>query len=238
MINELNFHGNWKTAGNRYSELDFKILKNEKAQNRFIDKYKDCSFDFDFHFYKGPKNSWDTSLQGCKDSEWVKENFDIDIEPKDDKISVLITSNVGSPKYPLTPWIIAHRISHSLWSNNAFQYYFPLMRKFENLVGTDAMYTKWFGCAIGTMRSCRQRTLARTGEIFHELFAQNLLTGRIDLNHVDNRILVRKRWKNEEYRYFSDSIVEEINSTIDRLENAVYNVASDLDGMYGNIIVV
>jgi hypothetical protein len=88
------------------------------------------------------------------------------------------------------------------------------------------------------MRSARNRTLARTGEIYHELFAQNLLTGSIKLNHIENAVLVRKRWRNCEYRHFKDTQVEQINSAIDRMENAVYQVTQSMHEMYGNIIVV
>jgi len=240
MIESINFHGNWSKAGNRYTEIDVKLLTNERAQNRLSDKFANCGHDFDIHFYKGPKSGWNTSLVGDKSPDWVSANYGLDLEPADDKLSLLITNNVGSPKYPLTPWIIAHRISHSIWRDHTFNYFWPMMRNFDDIIGENAFMgrSKWFGCAIGTMRSCRNRTLAATSEIFHELFAQCLLTGRVDLQHIENRVLVRKRGRNSEYKYFSDSQVDRINNMIDKLENTIYMVCGHLHDMYGSVIVV
>lgn len=236
MISGLNFYGNWSKAGNRYTEVDVKLLKNEKAQNRLASKFENCGHDIDFHFYKGPKSNWNNSLVGPQSAEWVSERYGINIEPNDDRLSVLITSNIGSPKYPLTPWIIAHRISHALWQKVGHAYYWRIMSRWDQ-VGIN-MYSKWFGCAIGTMRSCRNRTLARNGELFHELFAQLMLTGKVGLNRIENRVFVRNQFRNPQYRHFSDAQVEAINWSIDILENSVYNIHHHLHEMYGEIIVV
>ena len=238
MIHDIQFHGNWKRAGNRYSELDFKIITNAKAQHRLIDKYKNCDTDFKFHFYKGTKSGWDTSLEGFKNPEWVKTHFGLDIQPDDDKISVLVTSNIGSPKYPLTPWIIAHRMSHAIWRDIGYDIHQHSMASMRYNFGNSEYIKKWFGCAIGTTRSCRQRTLATTLELYHELFAQCLLTGRIRLNHIENRVLQRMRGRNKEYRYFTDDEVNKINRLIDRIENEVYCVKTDFDSACGEILVV
>jgi len=237
MIHSLNFHGNWSKAGNRYTEVDVKLLRNEKAQNRLGEKFKNCGHDFDVHFYKGPRSNWINSLCGDRSPEWVMQSYGIDIKQNDDRITLLITSNIGSPKYPLTPWMIAHRISHSLWQNSG---YVPLLRYFNQIMGEWPFLSssKWFGCAIGTTRSCRNRTLANSTEMLHELFAQCLLTGRINLKRIENRVFTRKRWNNSEYKHFSDAQVDKINSAIDRMENMVYNSVQDLHSMYGSVVVV
>lgn len=239
MIHELRFHGNWSNAGNRYTDTDVKLLKNEKAQNRLGQKFAKCEHDLDMHFYKGPKSS-NRYMEGPKSAEWVKQFYGLDIEPSDDRIAILVTSNIGSPKYPLTPWMIAHRISHSLWPGVGFRTYWNVVSHFHKFLGHGEFYgsSKWFGCAIGTTRCCRNRTLARTGEIFHELFAQCMLTGRIRLNHIENRVFIRNHFRNPEYKIFSDHQVDEINSIIDRLKNAVYSVYNELHSMYGSVVVV
>lgn len=238
MIHDIQFHGNWKRPGNRYSELDFKILTNAKAQHRLIDKYKNCGVDFNFHFYKGTKSGWNTSLEGFKNPEWVKNRFGLDIQPDDDKISVLVTNNIGSPKYPLTPWIIAHRMSHAIWRDIGFVTHQHSMSQMGYYIGYGETYKKWFGCAIGTTRSCRQRTLATTQELYHELFAQCLLTGRIRLKHIENRVLHRMRGRNKEYKYFRNDAVNNINRLIDRIKNEVYCVKTNFDSACGEILVV
>ena len=237
MIHDIQFHGNWKRPGNRYSELDFKILTNAKAQHRLIDKYKNCGVDFKFHFCKSPKSS-NHYFEGFKSPEWIKTHFGLDIQPDDDKISVIIVGNAGTPKYPLTPWIIAHRMSHAMFRNIGYQTHQHSMNQMTNLLGQDTLYSKWFGCAIGTTRSCRQRTLAITREIYHELFAQCLLTGRIRLKHIENRVLHRMRGRNKEYKYFSNDAVNNINRLIDRIENEVYCVKTNFDSACGEILVV
>lgn len=238
MIHEIKFHGNWSKAGNRYTETDVKLLKNEKAQNRLGQKFAKCEHDLDMHFYKGPKNK-NNFLEGQKSAEWVKQFYGLDIEPSDDRIAILVTCNIGSPKYPLTPWMIAHRISHSLMRRFFVNHYLGLIQNFNDLGhGPLNDSSRWFGCAIGTTRCCRNRTLARTGEIFHELFAQCMLTGRISLKHIENRVFMRNRFRNPEYKFFSDHQVDEINAIIDRLENAVYSVYNELHAMYGSVVVV
>lgn len=237
MIHDIQFHGDWKRPGNRYSELDFKILTNAKAQHRLIDKYKNCGVDFKFHFCKGTKCS-NHYLEGFKSPEWVKTHFGLDIQPDDDKISVLVTNNIGSPKYPLTPWIIAHRMSHAIFRNISYSIHQPSMTGIDNLFGWRVGYEKWLGCAIGTTRSCRKRTLSRTGELYHELFAQCLLTGRVRLNHLENRVLKRMRGKNPEYIHLSDDKVQRVNDLINMMENQVYYVRSRFDSGCGKILVV
>ena len=238
MIHDIKFHGDWKRPGNRYSELDLKILTNERSQHRLIDKYKNCGTDFKFHFYKGTKNRWGTSLEGFKNPEWVKTHFGLDIQPDDDKISVLVTNNIGSPKYPLTPWIIAHRMSHAIFRNVSFDIHRPSMIGMDNFFGWRVGYEKWLGCAIGTTRSCRKRTLSRTAELYHELFAQCLLTDCVRLNHVEDRVLKRMRGKNPEYIHLRDSKSERLNDLINMMENEVYHVRSKFDCGCGKILVV
>jgi len=247
MIGEIKFHGNWKSAGNRYTDLDFKILTNSKAQNRLIDKYKNTGVDFDFHFYKGPKSSrFENFLSGYKSSEWVEEKLGIKVDTSEDKIPVVVTSNIGRPKYPLTPWIIAHRMSHSLASykpsysyflENHFVKYLSIVDTLKAFAGSDLGYSKWFGCAIGTSRCCRNRTLSTTYELFHELFAQRLLTGRVRLNRVENRILIRKRWKNKEFKFLSNESVDRVNALIDRIECCIHEAFYSLDPSFGILIV-
>jgi|688.fasta_scaffold197594_5 hypothetical protein len=239
MIEQIQFHGDWSKAGHRYTETDFKLLKNAKAQNRLIDKFSRSEHCFDMHFYKGPESRmWHKRLVGSQTAEWVDHSYDIDLQTIDEKISVLITNNISGQKYPLTPWIIAHRISHSIYIENNVEEYDNIFSNLDFIIGRDFFYKKWFGCAIGTTRSCRMRTLARTGEIVHELFAQCLLTGRVNLKHIGNRVLTRKRGFYSEYKYFNDQEVETINGLINRLENAVYNSVNNLYGMYGRVIVV
>jgi len=241
MITDIQLHGDWSRAGNRYTETDVKLIKNEKAQRRLGDQFSNSEHDFDVHFYKGKKShGWDNYLAGLKGADWVAERYGIDLQPSDDKVTILVTSNIGSPKYPLTPWMIAHRISHSLWRDFGFNAYHNIFSNLENVIGSGTMWgrSKWFGCAVGTMRSARRRTLVASSELVHDLFAQALIAGHVSLNHIENRVFTRKRWRNKEYAYFADDQVNAVNRQLDRLENAVYNVKSQLYNMYGGIIIV
>jgi dihydrofolate reductase len=112
-------------------------------------------------------------------------------------INVIMTHNEGDQKVPMSPWIVAHRISHALANLYKSSYdqdygdtFIPLMRKvFLAIYGnsmTDYNPTMWLDSLanqIGTMHSTTAKKMAvyRGGEFYHELFAQYICSGKVTL---------------------------------------------------------
>ena len=120
------------------------------------------------------------------------------ITPRSDALNLVLIENEGADRLPLTPWIIAHRLSH------AFQYAEPLLHtKIYNsfLSALDKVldsYRLWgavnyepLAPIFGTTRAAREGLIksGRVGEWFHDCFAQMCITGDIRFNAAPAEIL-------------------------------------------------
>jgi hypothetical protein len=123
---------------------------------------------------------------------------------EDDTINILLTNNDGNNKVPLSPWIVAHRISHILATDyseydDAYRSIFlPTMAELTNAVFTNnknaheleidsdsPFYWSHIAAQVfGTMTSAKTKKIVvgGGGEFFHELFAQYINDGHITLN--------------------------------------------------------
>jgi hypothetical protein len=128
-------------------------------------------------------------------------------EPEDNEITIFFTNNSAADKVPLTSWLIAHRIGHSMaatyrkrYNDNSIK---PFMMEIER--GLRDLLTDCYGVSlehsrgeliysnkyiirnlfesIGKFRSARMKKLPRTGEFIYECFAQYLLAdGNLSFN--------------------------------------------------------
>lgn len=115
----------------------------------------------------------------------------------DSDINVIMTHNEGDQKVPMSPWIVAHRVSHALvnlynasYENDYGDTFLTLMRKaFMAIYGTSMtdynpiIWLDSLANQIGTMHSttAKKMSVYRGGEFYHELFAQYICNGRVKL---------------------------------------------------------
>lgn len=124
------------------------------------------------------------------------------IIPKPNALNLVLVNNEGDARLPMTPWIIAHRLSH------AFQYAEPFLHRdawsaFQTMLDKvmDDYDLPWFSShslrsshtlapIFGTTRAAREGMIekGRAGEWFHDCFAQLCITGDIRFNPAPDDI--------------------------------------------------
>lgn len=153
---------------------------------------------FDIRFYLGEYPERFGYVSPARMKEWWLE-----ITPRPDALNLVLVENEGADRLPLTPWIIAHRLSH------AFQYAEPLLHtKIYNLFlsALDKVISAYLPLIdrlwgsvnydvlapiFGTTRATREGLIkaGRVGEWFHDCFAQMCITGDIRFNAAPAELL-------------------------------------------------
>jgi len=155
-----------------------------------------------------------------------------------DTITIVFTNNTGAERIPLTAWMMAHRIGHAIrrggasraW-DNAVKHFWngidEIMRDVYRLpIERSSLYTMsnpaWYKAlidAIGTMRSARQKTIARPSEFVYEMFAQYLNTGEVKFNPAPKNLMSRQQaWgRNQPISAINDATQREATQMLETL---------------------
>lgn len=246
-ISKFQLLGQWEPNAKRaygYSKSDVGILQNPKAVNKIHKLWSNSKQDFEFYFLRSAK-AYKQIEVGEVTPEWVKQNLEIDIQPKEDAINIIFTQNTGAEKISLTAWTIAHRLGHAIRRNKEFDIYFlkEIEKDFKEilrsvyqrgqLLGQRANYgysdpssnqekdLRSLAYAVGTMKSVRERNLRNFYEFPYELTAQYIITGKIKFNPLPKGLIVKKRmaWgkPNDQISYskLSDEEIKEWNEILD-----------------------
>lgn len=228
-LSDIQKIGKWDNSKNRhgYDKQSIGILNSPKGWQKIQDKFNNINLaDFNLYFVKDT-GAWKTREVGKVDPERVKKEFGLDLSKMPDYdpdgITVVFTNNAAAEKVPLTPWTIAHRIGHGIYSTFRRQYgnrdgdYEFLNGKVEDAVlrilrngygipdvnGVDVYRkheTRDLFENIGKFRSARMKKLPRTFEFIFECFAQYLFSnGRVSLNDLPAGLKTsnKKAWGHE-----------------------------------------
>lgn len=221
-ISKFQLMGQWGPNAKRaygYNRQDVGILTNPTAVDKIHRHWSNSKNEFDFYFLRSNKARKQVEV-GEVSPEWVKANLDVDIQPREDAITVIFTQNTGAEKIPMTAWTIAHRLGHAIRRDQTFDQYFSkeLMRDFRELLREiygidkqrrpqsyggygygfnpqqdDEKELRALAHAVGTMRSARQGNLRNFFEFTYELVAQWIITGKIKFNPIPRSLVLRKR---------------------------------------------
>lgn len=221
-INKFQLMGQWEPDAKRaygYSRQDIGILTNPSAVEKIHRHWSNSKNDFEFYFLRSSMARKQVEVGEVK-PDWVKENLGIDIEPKENAITVIFTQNTGAEKIPMTAWTIAHRLGHAIRRDKIFEQYFAkeIMKDFRELLkevyGIDKKYSyapgggygggygnsqidekdlRALAHAVGTMRSARQNNLRNFFEFVYELVAQWIITGNVKFNPLPMSLILNKR---------------------------------------------
>jgi len=117
------------------------------------------------------------------------DNLESHIRHKGDSINVLFLHHLENA-HPMSPWIIAHRISHGFVQSDFQNYYEPMEKIFLSTFkvirnGNTQEYYDFLGRLL-PMRSARENFLSSQSEqeIYNELFAMYIIKGRIIFNDI------------------------------------------------------
>lgn len=126
---------------------------------------------------------------GVMSPEEFKSSYGFDIEADPNALTAVFAFNEGTERRPMTPWIIAHRLTHLIEESDynnerpfslllmGFQFGFSsLGYAVTGPNSADALVHH-----IGTTKAARDGELVSFGEFIAECFAQYLVQGRVIL---------------------------------------------------------
>ena len=121
-IQNLNLVGNFDKAHSFRHAQDRKLLSNPKAQQKIIHKWQNTVVDFNMYFVNAPGMAKHAE-HGEVSMDWLQANMpkvapQLEINPE--AINVIFTNNNGAERFPMTAWVIAHRLGHAIQASGRF----------------------------------------------------------------------------------------------------------------------
>lgn len=260
-ITGFNLRGQWGPDAKRkygYGSQDTGILENPKAVDKIHRSWSNSKNDFDFYFVRSFMASRHMEV-GMVSREWVKENIGLDVEPREDAITVVFTNNRGTEKIPMTAWAIAHRFGHAIRRDKTFERHMAdeMVRDFDEMLryvyGIDIGSAEWskrekyrraLFTAVGKMKSARENKLVSSYEFVHESVAQYIIKGKIEFNDLPNPLVLDRRMAWGRPNHTTRRVVdreayveynEMLHSNASKYE---YNLDSIFSGLEGKIFVM
>lgn len=256
-IGGFNLVGQWGPEAKRkygYNNQDLGILENPKAVEKIHKSWSNSKYDFDFYFLRSYKASKHIEI-GQVSLNWVKDNLEINLNPKQDHITIIFTNNRGAEKIPMTAWAIAHRLGHAIRKEKIFEDYFTkqIDKDFKEILkyvygldssGSIAPYTigenykKALFLAVGKMKSTRENKLRNSSEFIYELVAQYIITGGIKFNDLPRELILERKmaWGRPNYktkRVLDEDNYQEYNA---QLHNNADIYEHYLDSVFGALV--
>ena len=204
-IGDCNSEANLANEKSSLTRQDLAMYFTKSGQCRIMNSYSKVPHDFKFFMLSLLPG--DQSYNGTKKRaiEYLKEA----IPSSPDSVWVLLTNNITSKNHymPLTPWILGHRFGHtqmidrSLATPNrpVFQaikefaqatFEGDILRRFDadagdHCLGPGEVY-RYLGFFLITGRAARTCQMTNELEVFAELCAQYLVTGKVTVASVDD----------------------------------------------------
>jgi len=191
-VRNYSFQGDPDKPGSMAAK-DIALIRRPSHEQRVRKAFQKTPYVFDLIFYNHPDYSFlyrDRSEFSPQFREFTKQfsgemtpslikYLGVNTQPDPATITCVYLSNANVRNtMPLTPWIIAHRFVHALrdaWSASRLS---EPLSKAVDVVKTAA---EWNSDSM-TMRSYRELDLDTfTDEVFEEVVAQYLITGRAEL---------------------------------------------------------
>lgn len=196
----------------RFRSDDIVLATHAKAREKTARIWRRSVADVDLYLLNDTTRAWNDDKRwaelaksveaACEVNSLAAANFGIRIRP--DVLTIILTTNEGGRRVPLTGWMIAHRLYHVLehiglkratrlgeprhlsiiLAIEAIALTLTRLRRFCT-EGNFAMSSADFDL-IGSTRACRTGNLSSSGELVPECFAQYLLTGHIVLRPLSD----------------------------------------------------
>lgn len=133
-LGDYNVVGNWDKAASFRKEVDRNLVTNPRMIERVFKAFQNTDYDFQFFMVNIPgagKHAEVGSIGRADNGEamgWIQENLPKLVPEmtkldavgkglKEDSINVIFTNNLAAEHAPMTPWIMAHRIAHTMRRN-------------------------------------------------------------------------------------------------------------------------
>lgn len=252
-ITKFQLQGNWQPnnrSGNGFDKKSIGILTNPKAVEKIHRKWSNTKENFELYFVRQIGASKFNEV-GEVSKEWVKEKLGMDIQPAEDTITVIFTNNIGGDKMPMTAWVIAHRMAHTIarlnkdfaahFSREVVNFFNEITSKLNGKFG-ETIQPIHVAQAVGTMQSARNFNLGSFREFIFELVAQYVITGHIKFNPLTKRIItsiVPRKRPTMTYARVTDEELQELNDDLAmKIETLEYNLESVFGACVNKIFVM
>lgn len=184
---------------------DRAMITNPKAQEVYRKKFSNTDYDFNMYFVNSPAAGRHAEV-GEVNMQWVNDNLGEEvakaINTENEAINIVFTNNKGAQRVNMTPWIMAHRISHVMTRPSSKNYITDSFGMFLRFMAEDVFplyginkfprsYNQFlsnpeaqkilqlFMYATGSFKSARDKKLRNGVEALHELFAQYIISGEV-----------------------------------------------------------
>lgn len=159
-------------------------------------------------------------------------------------INAILTTNQGAERYPITGWMLAHRLFHCFQSDHYSEFHQSAIsvdgadspnrivdQIFEQLGGVqfdlenyritnghyeDHLMKRYLSCLMGTTKACREFKLANASELLPECFAQYMLKGKVTLRPLPSEKFVID---GRSYYPLPETDIAECNHVVKSFEN-------------------
>lgn len=260
--------GQYKLLGNfdknsSFRERDRRLVSHPLTKEKLGQKLGHLPFTVNTFFVNSPKARKHTEV-GMVDLDWVKRELGdevfTEVQPhagQKDTINIIYTNNKGAEGIVLTPWMMMHRMAHSLarykfhmpGAGRQFKDYSDAVR---NLIYSTHEILSMYGyedfpesedrlqrsrkdqlimislfSQIATFRSARTKNIRDYFEILNELFAQYMTTGDIKFNPAPSSIKVSLPKFDRKYLNRSPKDVHADQYIIDILESLSHTLKND-----------
>lgn len=117
-IVDFQLKGDWNGKGGKgWDKTSSKLYQKEIGKERLIKMWEKTPYNFEIILLK-KAGAQEYIQHGDVSSEFLKKHFDLEISPEQDKIKIIYTNNLGINKIPATPWTLAHRFGHTLFTSS------------------------------------------------------------------------------------------------------------------------
>lgn len=220
-VERLGSEDDWETRG-PYDKKSHILLTDPKFEAKIFKAFSKSDPDLNFYFINRKEmvedlddtvgySTMERGEVGPSDDFWNLIGIDYDEVHDPDGITIIFNGNFGDQLVELTPWIIAHRLSHSLQSSTINNKFSGVSSAYEQMVdsvkyiisdvsehyGMDRKigtlrrdwaykestlpYVNAILNSIGLFASARNGKINRPYEFIHEVVAQYLITGEVKL---------------------------------------------------------
>jgi hypothetical protein len=238
--------GDFSKGSSFHKPEDMKLVNNPKAIAKVHKRFAACDLDFNFYFVNTKEVRQHVEV-GMVNEPWLEKNMPqawSEIQPSisDNAINIIFTNNRGDERYPMTAWIIAHRLGHALrrdQSSGSFRVHWSfddlekVFRKHtrEILAHYNIQPQTGYGSyrggseynkfarnlfhAIGTMKSARDGNLRNADEFIYEMIAQYIFSGRVTMNNVRG-IYSHSTWGHKQHRHPRSDSHDDLDYAVQR----------------------
>jgi hypothetical protein len=203
-------HERGKYGAGSFRSNEIAAAKNPKWIEKVHNFFKNCPYLFNIYIYDGPEKYRKLEhKRGYYTGENIRQFFGITPPNSSKSINIVMTNNDGADRFPLTPWILCHRVVHSFFDGENSVTSFNPMEEVKNRYLTmgnnflsylskyaiDLAVEEKSGVSLDdsfnnlvakicNFRSAKNKLIIRKGELFIELFVQYILEGKVTFNKL------------------------------------------------------